>query len=172
MNLRDRVGLGKLQPRCRRIIALRTGPAGAKHAHTSGKPPAGECQYVPAGVIKPLQIIDRDQDRRHLGEPLDDGEERGRDRALIGGRAIPVGVQQDQVYCRLLWLRQLIQYGRVDTAQQVGQGRVRETRFHFRRARRQHPESTLAGLLHGVQPQCRLADTRHAFHHQGGGLSR
>ena len=69
-NTVDRLGPWQLQPgRARAFAGL--GAHTAQDPDGSGEATRGECEDVNAGGIKPLQIVDRQQDRASLGESLD-----------------------------------------------------------------------------------------------------
>jgi hypothetical protein len=60
------------------------GADGGQQSHRTGQPARRECEHVLAGRIEPLQVVDRQQERAMVGEPIDDREKRGCHRALVG----------------------------------------------------------------------------------------
>jgi hypothetical protein len=129
-------------------------------------------ETMSARRIEPLQIVDRDQHRRLLGEPFQHGQEACCYGTLIGYRAIGAHPQENPLDRKSLRRRQARESGLAQPLQQADQRPIGQHRFRRRDARRQHAKPHLARPLHFRQPHGGLADAGLTLNHQPEGPDR
>jgi hypothetical protein len=78
-----------------------------QHRHPAGEPPHRERDGVRAGLVEPLQVVDRHQYRRIDRQPPHDRQKRCRDGSRIGGCLHRIGSKQHVVQRESLRIRQL-----------------------------------------------------------------
>jgi hypothetical protein len=142
----------------RGVSATLLGTHGPQETHGAGKPPHGVGEHVHAGGVKPLHVVDGQQNGSDTGEPVDDREECCGDRALVGCGTWKPCPRKDLVDGNPLRCRQIRPGGRLEVGEEFGQRGVSQHRFGGRPASRQHAEPTIPGVASGRRPQRRLAD--------------
>jgi hypothetical protein len=121
----ENVRTAQLQPR-RYVNLLWLIAHSYQHTDRSGKSPNGRGEDQPAGVVEPLQIVNRKQQRGLQGQCINDRHKSRRHGPLIRGRTAARRPTQDPIDGESLRRRQFHERGIVQTHQKVGNRRVRQ----------------------------------------------
>ena len=85
-----------------------------------------ELEHECGGVVEPMDVVYRDNDRYLFGERADRAEERERDRSLIRRRSIGVLEQQSHGQRASLWSRESRKHVVKDGLEHIAEGREGE----------------------------------------------
>ena len=133
MEARDAVGTcnskcGFLEVTCGR-------PEGNQESDFSGDPSSREFDRLSAGAIEPLEVVDRNQCRSSVGEPLQNGEEGCGDDATVHRGVWSSRAQANHIQRFVLGGGQCTKHRLVQVGQLVGDRRVRQLGLRLRRPR-------------------------------------
>ena len=176
------MSIRRVAPRLSPPSSRRSGPVGAssrssgdeasaapreQEAHGPVAEAAGrERQCVGRGRIEPLDVVDRHEQRRAVGEATQDVEESEGDRPLSGRRPLGLRAQQRDLERSPLGSRNVGDGGGIDAVEQVGQRGEGELGLGVARPRAEDVQAVLARRLAAGFPECRLADTRPTDEHE------
>ena len=102
------------------------------------EPASRKLQHPSRRTVEPLDVIDRNQERRRSGEGGEHGHGRGSDRALTGGCVAGAGPEERNLERVALRRRERRQDLRLDLREQIGESGVRKRRLHLCRCTPQH----------------------------------
>lgn len=161
------VGLRELQP----VGVVASGFLGAFGEQQTGRtaqPARDEPDDLAAAHVEPLDVVDRQDHRPRPAQEVDGVEDGGRSHPVVGLRSVGVPAQEEPVEGEALHLGQFRGDVGVDVVEQVGDRRIRQRGLGLPGARRQHPETPGAGVLHRAEPQPGLADAGLTFEEEAG----
>src|SRR3954469_16337780 len=146
------------------------------------KPPSQQHEYtlrnqssqrkrkrVRRGRVKPLNIVDGNQDRLRLAETVQHVAHRHGERAAIDGITRRLRSKQRDLERAPPRRRQRSQHVVADILEQISQPHVRQASLGLRRPRRKHEKASLACARDGRQPDRRFPDPRLALEYEPGG---
>ncbi len=108
------------------------------------EPAHRKLQHPSRRTVEPLDIVDRNQQRRRGGEGAEHRDGRRGDRALTGGCVAGAGPEERNLERLALRRRERRQDLRLDPVEQIRESGVRERRLHLRRCTRTAREARSA----------------------------
>ena len=133
MEARDAVGTRN--SKCGFLEVTRGLPEGNQESDFSGDPSSREFDRLSAGAIEPLEVVDRNQCRSSVGEPLQNGEEGCGDDATVHRGVWSSRAQANRIQRFVLGGGQCTKHRLVQVGQLVGDRRVRQLGLRLRRPR-------------------------------------
>jgi hypothetical protein len=131
------------------------------------EPANGKLQHPSRRTIKPLDIVDRNQQRRYGGKRAEHGHGGRGDRPLTGGCIAGTGPEERNLERATLRRRERRQHVRLDADQQICESRVRKRRLHLCRCAPQHANRGRPRPSDALTPKRRLANAGLTFEHAG-----
>ena len=116
------------------------------------KSPCGEREDPRRALVKPLHVVDRDQDRGVRLERAEQVQGRDGERTLVDADAFRLCAQKCDLERPSLRIRELRKQLRRDSGEQVTEATERELRLRARRPGREHTESALLRRGDGAVP--------------------
>ena len=143
------------------------GPMRREHRHGSvAEAPDPECKRFRRWLVRPLHVVEGDDDRPALGQRPQYAQSRSCDRALVRPIVVRACEQEGDGKRPSLRIGQVFSDLVHDAPQQVTERRERELRLVVRGSGDEHAKSPCARILDAMPPEDRLPDPSLALEHK------